>query len=150
MRKFTVLLVALVISACSEGVQEDMSAAEKSIQHFAEAYFNYDFQEAYELITPESRPWLRFAASNITQEDLDELNNRESYATIELSETSVINDTTIEARISVENYYKADSIGQPVRATDKVECYMLTAVKRGKQWLVRMEDLPKSEKHSHD
>lgn len=150
MKKIAFLIGLAVISACSERDKEDMSGAESNILHFAEAYFNYDFQQASELITPESRQWIRFAASNLSQDDIDILNHRESETTVELGEISIINDTTISARITVENYYKTDSIERPVTATDEVEVFTLTAVKREKEWLVRMEDLPRSEKRSLD
>jgi hypothetical protein len=150
MKKKVFWVGLVVLFACSEGEQENMSAAERNILNFAEAYFNYDFQQASELITPESRPWIRFAASNLSQDDLDILNHRESGTTVELGEMSIINDTTISAQIFVENYYKADSIDNPVVATDETEVFTLTAVRRDKQWLVRMEALPKNERHSLD
>ena len=44
----------LLLTSCFEQESVPNAEARKRVQAFAEAYFNYDFQRAAELVTPES------------------------------------------------------------------------------------------------
>jgi hypothetical protein len=150
MKKSTLLMVAVAtLTACSDNLSSLQEKAGRSATSFAEAYFNYDYVRANELITPESEKWIRYAATNTSQEDLDMLNTRSEAASIELLDCEQINDTTCEVLLQVDDYLAIDSIGRPGEFRSGDEFRLKTVLRDGK-WQVRMEGLPRSEKHSRD
>jgi len=150
MKKFTLFLMAIV---AIWGCETDSSDYDKEVREvaaaFAEAYFNYDFEEARKLVTDDSEKWLRFAATNISQEDVDLLNAQMKAATVEIGEVSYIDDNTLTVGITVEDFLLKDTLGKPGHIEDEAE-YNLTVVKQGKKYLVRMACLPQNERRSHD
>ena len=61
----------MLFIGCYETEKDPDAKVLSNVTAFAEAYFNYDFEKAKRMVTPESEKWLRFIASNITQEDID-------------------------------------------------------------------------------
>jgi hypothetical protein len=137
------------LTACG-GSSNGQQQAESTALAFGEAFFNYDFEQAGKLVTPESMKWLRFVASNLNEDDLRVLNSREGAADVELSESVMADDTTCNVRLLVSNYMSTDSIGKPGVVHEDQEAVTVRVVLREKQWKVRMEGLPRSERHSHD
>lgn len=149
MRKIAFLLSVTALTACTDNMSSQQEKAGRTATSFAEAYFNYDFKKAIELTTPETTKWIRFAASNISEEDLNELNNRTEGASVTLTGCELLNDTTCEAVLEIGNYLTADSIGRPIVSRhDGV--FRLTVIQRDGQWKIRMAGLPRSETRSHD
>ena len=68
------IMCSLTLWGCHEAKTSAEEKAMNRVAAFADAYFNYDFGEALKMVTPESEKWLRFAASNVTQGDVDLLN----------------------------------------------------------------------------
>ena len=65
---------AAVATSCADGAADkEEKAAEAAAEAFASCYFNYDFAGARPYCTESSLKWLSFAASNVTQTDLDVL-----------------------------------------------------------------------------
>ena len=61
----------MMMTACEkEQYDPDRLVSEKA-ERFAEAYFNFDYQEAIEHVDSASVKWINFAASNVTQSDID-------------------------------------------------------------------------------
>ena len=73
MRLFLFLLTAVIVVSCNTGFDGDNEALDTATD-WAEAYFNCDFKDAATYATAESGKWLRFAASNTTEEDLKLVN----------------------------------------------------------------------------
>ena len=69
MKVFFLFCTAFLMTGCSLVLTDDNEAMDVAAR-WAEAYFNYDFHEAEQYVTPESGRWLRFAASNTTEHDL--------------------------------------------------------------------------------
>ena len=122
MRQLLFFLTAITMASCNAGFEGD-DAALKVATDWADAYFNCDFHEAATFATPESDKWLRFAASNTTEQDLQ---------TLEGKATATADDYFSPAQIQEEG------------------TFLITVVKRDGKWKVRMEDLPQSEKQSRD
>jgi hypothetical protein len=128
-----------------------MTVAEEVTTDFARAYFNYDYKRAQQYITPESKKWLRFAATNVTQQTLDLLNQRseEKQTDVCLESSEVLNDSTQMVSVSVTNYVDTDSLGQQPFVREEA-VYRMKVVCRDDKWMVRMEGLPRSERRSRD
>ena len=116
---------------------------------FADKYFNYDLAGAAGLCTPESGKWIAFAASNVTQEDVDMLNAREESAECSAETVELTGDSTATAECRVENFLRPDTLGRPAEMTGEA-VYAISLVKRNGRWLVKMEGLPQSGRRSRD
>ena len=68
---------------------------------------------------------------------------------VDLDECQMVNDTTYEAVLTVDNYMAADSIGRPGEFRNGGE-FRLKVVLRNNKWQVKMEGLPQNEKRSRD
>ena len=150
MKRFVFLsAVVLLTGACSLTTSTPEEAALEAAQDFANAYFNYDYAKACKYATPESEKWLRFAASNITQADIDFINAQEENASVSVTATDKRNDSTTVVAIEVNYFADRDSIGHVVSMTDEAT-FLLTVVNRNGKALVRMEGPLRSERQSHD
>ncbi len=152
MNKYLIGLSCLLgITACTGQRSSEMTVAEEVTTDFARAYFNYDYKRAQQYITPESKKWLRFAATNVTQQTLDLLNqrNEDKQTDVSLESSEVLNDSTQIVSVSVTNYVDTDSLGQQPFVREEA-VYRMKVVCRDDKWMVRMEGLPRSEKRSRD
>ena len=138
----------LLLTSCIE--QEPVPNAEvrNRVQAFAEAYFNYDFLRAAELVTPESMKWLRFAASNITQQDIDILNAQEMPTVVDVTDYwQAPGDSTGTATVEVTDYLQKRTVGGSMQLVDEAT-FQLSVVEREGVYYVRMEGLPRSGRQS--
>ena len=146
---FLFLIAATILYGCDTGGTDMDKEAQNVATAFAEAYFNYDFQEARKLVTADSEKWLRFAATNISQEDVDILNAKTEAATVEVNDISYVDDTTSTVSITVNHFLLKDTLQRQGHIEDEAE-YSLTIVRQGRKHLVRMACLPQNERRSHD
>jgi hypothetical protein len=138
------LLATVLLTGCTVGEND----AERVAHQWGEAYFNYQFKQALDFSTPESERWLRFAASNITQADLDAL-QKNGQAVVSLDGYYAGSDTTGTAYLNVSNWLCPDSIGHAGSLQEQAT-FQVSLVKRDGRWMVRMEGLPRSERQSRD
>jgi len=137
------LLLACTLASCGEDSDEKVA---QTAADWGDAYFNCDFRRALSLSTGESERWLRFAASNTTQAELDLLNDRPAEV---VADHVSDGDTLRIVTLQVTNYVKPVPLGaQPVRCDEGR--FTLTVVKRDGEWKVRMADLPRNERQSRD
>ena len=131
-------LATLCFSECGEYKDNNNDETEVTASDFAMAYFNYDFSKAATLATDDSRKWLEFEASNITDGDIQTLRDAEEGAIVEVnSSTTEGDEATVE--MTVKNYLYTDAIGKPGRMVEgKVITVKLKKQADGK-WKVRME-----------
>ena len=147
MKKILFISMLCIVVSCNLGVDGDQTAL-SAAEQWAEAYFNDDFQEAGKYATPESERWLRFAASNATEEDLQLLNANK--ATTEADEHfSTANDTLRVVTLHVKNYLSYTSLGSKAVQVKEGVCHV-NVVKTKDGWRVKMEGLPQSGMQSHD
>lgn len=147
------LLMVLFLSLMSSCDRQEKSREEQvcdCAEGFALAYFNHDYRQAEHFVTPESSRWLRFAASNISEADVEQLNAHGLAATVETTDYRQADDTTAVVTVAVAGYLHFDTIGGRGTVADDGSEYCLTLVNRAGYWLVRMAGLPRSERHSRD
>lgn len=136
-----ILLPALIGSfftatACvSEEGKTDEEAVGKKAIDFAEAYYNQRYEKAMELTTPESRKWITFWVSNLTEDDLAVLSQYPEASKATLGEVSITSDTTATAGLTIDKAFVADSLGQAGHMEDN-KTLRLHLVKRDKKWFV--------------
>jgi len=146
MKHLILFLAALLLTAC--GVVNDDEAL-RVAESWGSAYFNCDFHGAADYSTPDSERWLRFAASNTTEGDLQLLRDRHAEVTAS-DYFTVASDTLREVTLHVDHYVKPALLGEQTSVQADDGLFRVLVVKRGRQWLVRMEGLPRSEKQSRD
>lgn len=146
-----VVIISLHISySCSDGIHtEEIDKATNVVDSFAGHYFNLELKASQSFCTPESNLWLSFLASNISQEDIDVINEQEEPANTDIDNIELTSDTSATATCTAKNFLKLDTLGRTGRIIDE-EKYMINLVKRNGKWLVKMEGLLQSEKQSHD
>ena len=137
------------MSSCDFTSDHDQESIEAAVC-WAEAYFNYDFHKAEEYATPESGRWLKFAASNTTEHDLQLVQQNENGATVEVEDFfPEANDTLRVVSLKVSNYVSSTLPAESAQLVDE-GVFNITTVLRDGKWLVKMEGLPQSEKQSRD
>lgn len=97
-----ILLTAFTVTSCKEDNEEEK--IENGACRFAEYFFNCLYKDAMKLCTPESAKWLSYAASNISQEDIDILNSQKDDATCESTDIIMPDDTTAVVTMKVKNF----------------------------------------------
>lgn len=135
------LAIALLSVACGQ------AGADKQVRQaadaFAAAYFDYDLAAAIPLCTPESERWLRFAASSISEADLDVLRSMDEGADASPSQIESLGDTVATVSVAVDNYMQRDTIGRAGHVVDG-QVYHFRLVQRGGKWLVSLDGLPRA------
>ena len=142
---FTLLLCV----SCDQAEKDPDAMVVERVAAFASAYFNYDFEKALKLVTPDSEKWLHYAASNVTQEDVDLLNAQETAATAEAEGYERLNDSTLVVTLTVRDFLTKDSLEGVGRIAEEAQ-FRMVAIRQGNSCLVRMEGLPRSERQSRD
>ena len=142
MRKNVFLMVCLcALSGCIDNEADPTAEIKKCAIDFAEAYFNYDFKK--EEIVDATH------FENVSQEDIDLINEQEDEATVEVAEFEYVNDSVSVVTVEVQSFLQKDSIGKAGSMTDQAT-FRLTVVERDGKPRVRMEGLPRSERQSRD
>ena len=145
MRKYVLFVAALCfLTACSHTETDSDATVKEQAEKFAEAYFNYDFGKAHRFATPESKKWLRFAASNVTQEDIDLINATSNKISVVATDCHHQDDSTTCVRVIVYNAVLKDDLGRPAHTATEAE-FVLTLVNREGDYLVKMDGLPRNE-----
>lgn len=144
--RFALLIACFpfVLLGCSgkSGESDALIVAES----FGKAYFNYDFKSALQYCTPESEKWLRFAASNIYEADVDMLRAMDSGAKVEgVDVVYADDDSTAMAIVEVEGMMVRDTVGRAGHV-EKEGKYCIPVVKRQGAWRVKMVGLLRSER----
>ena len=150
MKTFCILLsVCVLLASCkasSEALDEDVQS---TAVNFALSYFNYDFEGALKLATPESEKWLRYAATNVTQAVVDLYNSQQERVDVNIDNFYWTDDTTACVSVSVSHFVVDDSIHSAPRIADE-GLFRLTLVKRDGKLAVRMAGPLRNETQSRD
>jgi len=145
MKHITILfaIAATLFAACTGN--EEKSQVKERVSQFALYYFNCKYKEALPLCTSASEKWLRYAASNITQEDIDVLNSREEEASCEVADVDFTDDSTSVATLDVQNFFVMDSIGQAGIIVPRADIKLTLRFTEG-EWKVDLNSLPRQDK----
>ena len=130
------LLTGLGAAGCTNKEEEQVNSRAKE---FAENYFNLRFDKAYGNCTEDSRKWMAFRASNITEHDLEAVRSAPEEAYVSSTECQQINDSTALVRCIVCQALAADSLEQQKGRIVPEAAYLIPLRKEGRRWLVRME-----------
>lgn len=136
MKLVPMLVMAYVILVSCGNSKSEEDIAKNEVEQFAEAYFNYDLKTALEHCTTESRRWIEYTASNISNEDIDILRTKQDKAETSIEEIAIDdNDSTGTALVNVRNYLCLDTIGKAgaIAGNTSVDLYI---VKRKGRWMV--------------
>lgn len=124
----------LLTASCSYSEEK---AIEQSVVGFAQNYFNLRYQKALNACTPESEKWVRFKATNITQEDVDVYNSKRDTAECDV-ESIDLDDDKATAIVEVRNFLNCDSIGKPASICPNAK-FKLELKKQGEKWMVDVQ-----------
>ena len=138
------IFFAFLLIACENKDKE--KATRSIISDFTENLFFFKYQEAAYFTTPESKRVLSFMATNIDEKAIETIKEMKQQPTIAIKSLKIINDTIAIAKVCVSDEIRIDSIGKAPYVNTNKSFYTFTLVYRQKGWLVKMEDLPRSEK----
>lgn len=138
----TIVLIIFSLSACN--INKEYTQPELIAEKFASYYFNYDFNKAFCLCTEESKQWITFHVSNITQDELDYKNQHKITSTAKVVESIYYNDSLVKTTVILNKVIKKSLYNDSVFCeSGRTE---VTLVKRGENWLIKMEAPLQSEK----
>lgn len=141
-------VVAALLGSC--GGNKNDEQLRMSLDSFACHYFNWQFREAIPYVTPSSERWLRYAASQVRETEVEKLRNMDRPAEFEVDKIEYHDgDSTAWATLTVRHLLLMDSIGTDAHLADEA-VYNVELVKAGGKWLVRMANLPRSGTKSRD
>ena len=147
--RYLAIAFPLLMASCEKEPYDPDRMVSETAEQFAEAYFNFDFEEALDHVDPASAKWISFAASNVTQSDIDLYNQLNADTEADVCAVDWMNDSTATVTVIVKNVVEKQRFGQPSHVVDEAE-YQLTVIERSNKAFVRMEGLPRSEKRNHD
>ena len=111
-------MLLTLLGSCSHS--DDFAPWEQAVESFSVAYFNWDYPKAASYATDSSLPWLSYAGSQVTQDDLELINTKTELATVEVMPDAVIvNDSCVVATGLVRNFLEMDSIDDIVEVARK-------------------------------
>ena len=136
------------LCACTDHKNEEQLRDTASA--FAQTYFNWQFNDALAHCTPSSQRWISYAASQVTQDDVDKLRSAEQGARSEIKKIHYEEgDLMASVVMKVENFLSMDSIGTVGHFVESAT-YTLQLVRQAKQWKVRLTELPWPDSPRHD
>lgn len=132
---FSYVLAGLLIVGCSSEEEEKITM---QASEFIENYFNLNFNAAYKNCTPESRKWISFHVSNLTEDDLQALRSSPEAARVVSTKCHIINDSVAQVDCMVRGVHLSGTIENGIPSFSKAK-YGISLVKRKKKWWVKME-----------
>ncbi len=122
-----------------EGSEDQLKADADS---FATYYYNWHFPKAIKYCTPESERWLRFAASNVHEADITQLQQKAEDATIEIKELDFAdNETSAVVTLLIHNFLQMDTIGQEAHLVEQTSISLPMEIHQG-IWKVKLDKCP--------
>ena len=143
----TTSLYTLTGCQSHEGSEEQL---ENNLDSFATYYYNWQFPKAVKFCTASSEPWLKYAASNVHEADVELLRNKAEDATVEINDIDFSDDgANATVSITVYNFLQMDTIGQEAHLVEEADFHLPMSIENG-VWKIRMVNLPQSERRNHD
>jgi len=88
---------------------------------FALTWFNWQYSKSIRFCTDSAQRHVIFMASNVNEEDVELLRNKECDAVVERKEIEYVNDSTAIAFYDVSDFLHPDTIGKAAQKIDKAE-----------------------------
>lgn len=131
----------------SRDIKEDIK---QEITSFSNYYFNYEYKNAIDYVTPDSRKWIIYVASNLSDDDIEALNTKTAPAVTEITDlTYNAYDSTGIVVVAVKNNMAFDSIGVTGHIADE-QIYRIPFVRYENRWKIKMEAPLRNEKSDRD
>ena len=130
------ILSSLLLLGCASNEKEKVTAC--AIE-FAHDFFNLHFDKAVQNCTSESRKWIEFYASNLTEEDMEVIRNFPEAPYVMTADCLQINDSTATVRCIICNTPATDSLEQRKGHIIPERNILIPMWKNGSRWTVRME-----------
>jgi hypothetical protein len=128
------------VASCNHKGSEDQ--LKKTTDSFSTNYFNWHFKEALPYVTDDSHKWLRYAASQVHQADIDILRNMEQGATHEIGDIEFVSDSVAYVLVNVNNFLSIDTIGTEGHIVDQAT-FRFKAVYFNNEWKIKLNSLPR-------
>ena len=126
-----------------KGSEEQLKA---DVDSFATYYYNWHFEKAARFCTPESKVWLRYAASNVHPADIELLKAKNEDAHIEIGDIDFKEDeVSATVNLEITNFLQMDTIGKEARLINKSKLTLPMTIHNGK-WKVELKQLPTLQK----
>lgn len=136
---FLALFIVSGQTSCGHGGE---NSAEDAADSFSVAYFNWRFVDAQRFATEGSQRCLSFAASQVTQEDVDSLRSMAFGAETDVKDVTYKDDSTAEAIVEVKGFLAMDSIGKKPLMVNKKR-FTIPLSLTGDKWVVNLKSLPR-------
>lgn len=149
MKYYLLSILLPLMASCQLHDDKSPEAVDKSLNAWAEAYFTFNYEDALDYMTPESEKWIHFAATNITEKDIDFIKGQNNVVKIEIIDRQISADTTCISQIRVSGFVQLGFVGQENKVVNQAE-FQIPLVRRDGKWLVRMEGQLQSGKQSRD
>jgi hypothetical protein len=105
-----------------------------------------NFEKAARFCTPESKVWLRYAASNVHPADIELLKAKNEDAHIEIGDIDFKEDeVSATVNLEITNFLQMDTIGKEARLINKSKLTLPMTIHNGK-WKVELKQLPTLQK----
>ena len=141
-----------MVAGCESATRFRMeSKARTAADSFATYYFNWQFDKAARFATDSSMIWLRYAASQVHEADIELLREKEDAA-VEIDEIVIDDVETASVHITVRDFVRMDTIGTEGHLVEKASFVLQMERKTEERgdWKIRIEGLPQSEKRNRD
>ena len=139
--KNIILAATALMTICACTSDKDKEEIENTARDFASCYFGCHFDEAIKLCDKESRKWIVFTATNISDDDIAVLNSSEVSPQYDIKEVSVDDDSTATAIVEAKEYMRASDIDTTAVISPE-DTYTFKLRKRGGKWLVSLDMVP--------
>lgn len=143
------LPIALSCDRLARNGNDDTETIKSVAEDFSDSYFNYRFDKAMKYCTNDEKKAISYIATNITEDDIRMLRDKEDAATCETGDITLVNDSCADVECTVNDYYAKSIIGKAGEIRQKSE-YTLRLVRENNRWLVRKVAPLQSGRPSHD
>lgn len=117
------IAISMLLTACND---PDGSQLETTVDNFSKYYFNWQYAKCLPLVTPESHRFLKFKATNVTDDDIQLLRSMQEGASVEREdELFADNDSAVNVKLRLHNVAYADTIGRKARIYEDAEAELL-------------------------
>ncbi len=139
-----VALLGMSFSSCNHKGEQ----LETCVDSFAQSYFRWQFRKAMNSCDMASYPWLRFVASQITQNDVDSLRAQKGDVDCSLGRIQLLTSSAAIVDVQVANFFSMDSLGK-VSLVKKEMTFGIPATLHDGIWRVSLRNIlqPKKEEH---
>lgn len=148
---FLAFASVIVLASCSK-VIKDEEVLNECAEKFATTLFNLQLEKAATYCVPQSKKYIAYYASNISEKEiklLDSLNKTPKIDILDVCYKEGTDDSIALATCKAQDVLVFQKIGELGNVTEHIT-FVIPLVRRNGKWLVKMEGLLQSEKQNRD